>query len=321
VLSSLFQLPEIIEPKNRGDDFLNDVAIRLIGLAIIIVCLRIKSALNKLILTPVEHLTIDFVLIPVLVSFIGLIDGVKNHRGRIEHIGHCAGTICSRITVGHITDIFFVDGMTGCPTVAETHGQIVKRIKAQYGMSLDTDRAKRVCVLCKLSVVSIGFVIAEIDADLVDDLAHSLTSSCSDAGNPIIYPIGKRLVNCVMSMFRKMAYQEIIQAGRETSIPISSCIDFLWDRATHLLDTVMIDPIREAVRDSGINVSVKLLVECNHELTGNIVGMPLKCLNEIFFPSIPLINNLVESIIGMTVPILSKQVLHGSEQIFSFIIC
>ena len=118
-ISSLAYCPQIREPKQVRDNVLHNFSVRSICTIVVVIILRIQSALDKFFLSPMEHLTIDFRLIPEIVSIVGRIYSIEYHRRLIEHIAYSTRGIHSLIAVRHTSLILFVDGMATCPRISE----------------------------------------------------------------------------------------------------------------------------------------------------------------------------------------------------------
>ena len=120
--------PEVRKLENFGKNLLHDVPVWRISLAITVVVLRVKSALNQLFLSTMEHLTVDLWLLPIVMRWIVFIRGIENHRCSVKHIAHRSGAIHPTIGIRHIPLVMLVYCVTTCPAIAEAHCKIIKRI-------------------------------------------------------------------------------------------------------------------------------------------------------------------------------------------------
>ena len=88
---SLFGCPVIRDTKTISNYFLHDFTNVFIDVvAITVIALWIYSALNELVLTIVEHISVDFILEEEFVSVITCRYGIEYHSYLVEHVADCA---------------------------------------------------------------------------------------------------------------------------------------------------------------------------------------------------------------------------------------
>jgi hypothetical protein len=167
-----------------------------------------------------EHLAVDFGLIPVFISLVVGGDRIKDHAGRVKHVGHRASAILATICVGHIADVMRIDGVATCPRVTEAHSQVVKRVNTQDCVSLDGHRTQRIRILCKFLIVILGTVEAEVCADLIDNLSCLLARTDRNFGDnlsQIVCGVFRHGSLCVVAQIpeevRNAFGQTIVEAG------------------------------------------------------------------------------------------------------------
>ena len=176
--SSLAYSPEVREIKNFRHDFLNNCSESGVAGAASIIVLRIKSALNQFIFSPVIHLTVNLRFIPEIVSIIRGIHSVKHHRRRIEHITHSTRRIHSLITIRHASFVLLINCMTACPAIAEAHCEIIKRIYRKNSMPCNLERIERVSILCKFPIVLRMLANTNVSKKLIDNTTRLLSVMC-----------------------------------------------------------------------------------------------------------------------------------------------
>ena len=196
--SSLAYCPQVREAKQLRHNALHDFSVRSVCTVVAIIVLRIQSALDKFLLTPMEHLTIDFRLIPEVVSIVGSVYSIEYHRRSIEHIAYSTRRIHSLITVRHITLVFLVDGMATCPRVTKGHCKIVEWIYGKNSMPCDLQRIEGIGILCKFPIVVRQFAVANIGEQFIYHTAHLLSLVGVNVGADVIKSTNNVFVNILI---------------------------------------------------------------------------------------------------------------------------
>jgi hypothetical protein len=208
--------------------------------------------------------------------------------------------------------------VTGCPGVTKGHGKVVQRVYAEYRMTLNGHRAQRICILCEFLVVILSTVEAQVCADLIDNLSCLLTNPNGNFGDDFCQMVSGGFRDIRFCEFAQIT-EEIVDVVGDNIVDMGAILNGLREIFPCFTHCLISDPVTKIIGLFFGYASLVVVIEGNHELAGDVVGMFLERFDERSLLSVPLIDDLVQGGVGVLVLVLCQQLVQVVEKVFAFV--